>query len=124
MRNFARKAGLAAIIFLLFILTGHDSMAQQIPKADNSVHDRMYHMMQQSEKVALPATLVTRLNTINAADPNKAKIIWAQTALLKVMYNTALPKDDIIFFGKEILKNESNVYTPIHSDIKKVLEKL
>ena len=124
MRNYARQAVASAVVVLLFILSGFNSTAQQIPKADNTIHDKMYQLLNQSSKVILPPGVTEHINTINQDNPNKAKVVYAQLSMLKVLYNTALTKEDILFFGNQLLKNNTGTYLPIHADIKKILDKL
>lgn len=124
MRNYTNKAVAAAVAVLLFILLGFNSTAQQIPKADNTVHDKMYQLLNRSDKVVLPAEVTEHINTINQDNPYKTKVIHAQLRILKVLYNKTLPKEDVLFFGNQLLKNNTGMYLPIHSDIKKILDKL
>jgi hypothetical protein len=123
MIKYARQLILTSLMFC-FVLISPDSKAQELPKADNSVHDRMYSLMQKSDKVSLPKELADHITRINEDKPHKAKLIYSQTSMLKVLYNKALTKDDIRFFGNQLLKNHSKTMTPIHADIRKILNKL
>ena len=111
-------------IVLCLVLLSFSSKAQEPPKADNSIHDRMYSLIQKSEQVLLPQELTDHISQINKNNPHKGKRIYAQTSMLKVLYNKELPKDDIRFFGKQLLLNQSETMTPIHADIRKILNKL
>jgi hypothetical protein len=111
-------------LILCLVLFSLSSKAQEPPNADNSIHDRMYSLLQKSEKVLLPQELTDHINEINKDHPHKAKLVYAQTSMLKVLYNKELPKDDIRFFGKQLLLNHSQTMTPIHADIRKILNKL
>ncbi len=123
MRNFSKQAVLAAFTALLFILAGYNSHAQDIPKADNSIHDRMYALMRKSDSVVLPNDVTEKINSININNPGKKKAIYTQTSVLKVLYNKELSKNDILFFGNQILKSSSSSIAAISGDIKKLLTK-
>ena len=111
------------VLFSLVSLSGH-AQSQAIPKADNTIHDRMYLLLQKSNAVVLPTEITEHINLINKDNPYKAKVVYAQLSVLKVLYNKALPKEDIRFFGNQLLKTESEIYSPISGDIKTILGKL
>lgn len=121
MRNYTKQAIPAAVAVLLFILLGFNSMAQQLPKADNSVHDKMYDLIRKSDKVILPKDVTDKLHSININNPQKNKTVYLQTSVLKVLYNKALGKKDILFFGEQILKSSSASIAAINTDIKQLL---
>ncbi|MBC7937357.1 MAG: hypothetical protein H7Y86_18590 [Rhizobacter sp.] len=124
MRKHFKQVAAALAVVLLFLLAGFSAAAQEIPKADNSIHDRMYFLAQKSDKILLPAEVSAHVRLLNTGQPNSAKRISAQTAALKVLYNKNLSKDDILFFGNQLLKIQSSTYTPLHVDIKKLLTNL
>lgn len=115
---------MAALIF--FSVLGYSSFAQQkpLPTADNSIHDRMYTLIQKSDKVVLPDDVTQHITAINTNTLNKEKIMYAQLTVLKVLHNKALSKEDISFFGSQLLKRTSGMYVPIQADIKKILDNL
>lgn len=124
MKIYLKHSACIAVTILLLTLLSFNSVAQEIPKADNSVHDRMYAMMNQSEKVQLPADIVHHIDSINQHNPYKIKLTWAQSSILKVMHNKTFKKEDLVFFGNEILKMNSETFMPIYPQIKKMLNQL
>lgn len=125
MRNFLKQAVLTAFTVLLLLLAGYKSTAQQqIPKADNTIHDRMYYLIQKSQAVVLPAEVSQHITTINADNPKKAKAVYSQANALKVLYNSNVSKEDKLFFGNQMLKSSSATIIAIHPDIKKLLSNL
>ncbi|RYZ36889.1 MAG: hypothetical protein EOP49_32190 [Sphingobacteriales bacterium] len=124
MKNDRLKSARLLLALISFLLTSLTSLAQQGPKADNSVHDRMYYLIQKSGQVVLPEALTQQLQTWNNDNPNKAKIIYAQSNVFKVLYNPGLSKEDRRFFGNQMLQSSSVLYAPLHNEIKKVLAKL
>jgi len=124
MRNYTKQAALTAFAILLFALAGYNGMAQEIPKADNSIHDKMYDLVQKSKPVVLPAEVSQHINTINADNPNKARAAYSQGNALKVLYNKDISKTDKLFFANQMLKNQSAAITAIHAHIRQLLTKL
>jgi 5'(3')-deoxyribonucleotidase len=113
------------VLFLLFITIFSGAKAQQQTVAEaNYVHDRMYNLVVQSAAVNLPDSLTQKITWINRNNPYKQKTGFAQLSYLKVFYNTQLTSDDKRFFGNELLKNASDVFAPIHADVKKLLNSL
>ena len=125
MRNFLKQAVLTAFTVLLFVLAGNKTIAQQqLPKADNTIHDRMYYLIQKSQAVVLPAEVSQHITSINADNLKKVKAVYSQTNALKVLYNSNVSKDDKLFFGNQMLKSSSAAIIAIHPDIKKLLSNL
>ena len=110
----AKKAVLS--LCLLFILKSVS--AQQTASELNYVHDKMLALMQQSAAVSLPPDVIAKVEEINKHHEHKTKLISGQMSLLKVLYNTALKKEDILFFREQLLKNNSTSIVPIHSLVK------
>ena len=121
MKNSIKKVLLTTFSVLIFILMGHTSHAQEIPKAENSIHDKMYDLIKKSESVVLPAEVLERINKLNADNPKKAKTVHTQTTVFKVLHNKALSNADILFFGNQILKSQSASIIVINADIQKLL---
>lgn len=124
MRNYLLQAKAGIIAFFLLFITGTVALAQSTPKADNSIHDKMYYMIQGSSKVSLPPEVSQELVRLNTGNSQAKKAIFGQTSVLKVLYNTGLSKSDRLFFGEHILKNESPAIVAIRPDIKKLLANL
>ncbi|RYY65548.1 MAG: hypothetical protein EOO13_17000 [Chitinophagaceae bacterium] len=121
MKNIRIKASVLLAALLYCLLSSFTSSAQEIPKVDNVLHDRMYTMMLQSENVVLPKEVAEKLTTINQNNPQKNKAVYLQASVLKVLYNKTLSKNDIAFFGEHILKSPSASIAAINTDIKHLL---
>lgn len=106
-------------LFSFFIV--QSAAAQQTAKELNYVHDKMVLLMQQSEKVELPASVITNVQEINKNEEHKEKISRGQLSLLRVIYNPALKKEDIKFFSDQILNNNSSIMTAIQPLVRKKL---
>lgn len=124
MRKLTRSLTATVFVIMLLMLSAYSSTAQEIPKADNTVHDKLYYMIQKSSAVVLPGNVSEHITAINANNPNKAKAIYSQTRALKVMHNDALSKDDRRFFATHMLKSQSPAIIAIQGDIKKLLTNL
>jgi hypothetical protein len=108
---------LAFSVFFLLII--QSAFAQQTAAELNQVHDRMVLLMQQSATVELPQDIIAKVAEINQQEAQKTKISYGQLSLLKVIYNPALPKADILFFAREVLKNNASLFVAIHPLVKK-----
>lgn len=123
MKDFTKQTVLAVFTVMLLLLATYKSTAQLIPKADNSIHDRMYALMQKSEQVILPLPITEKIKTVNISNPHSKKAMFTQTSVMKVLYNSNLSKEDIVFFSNEILKSRSASIGAISADIKKLVTK-
>jgi hypothetical protein len=124
MRNITRPLAATAIVLLLLTLPAYKSNAQEIPKADNTIHDKMYYMIQNSSNIILPETVAQRIVSLNENNPGKAKAMYSQTRALKVLHNTTLSKEDLRFFGNQLLKSSSPAIIAIKDNITKLLTNL
>jgi len=124
MRKHLRQVATAFAVTLVCMLAGLSVTAQEIPKADNSIHDKLILLINKSNKVSLPAEVVQHIQSINQSNQNKRKAVYTQTTVLQVLYNTALSKSDRLFFGNHFLKNESPAIIAIRPDLQKLLANL
>lgn len=124
MKNTGRSFFSKIIFIVCFTFTGLSGRTQQTVQEANYIHDKMYGLINQSQAVQLPSDIVKEVENFNKENPARAKIVFAQLSMLKVMYNASLSKADIRFFGKQILSNQSATFTPIHTLVKQRLNKL
>ncbi|MFT3981008.1 MAG: hypothetical protein QM687_11095 [Ferruginibacter sp.] len=122
------KTFVAVLSFLSFgIFSEAEAQQKQHPQTlqeANYVHDKMYNLIRESAAVELPADIVSQVTELNKDNPYKQKFISGQLSLLKVVYNSNLKKEDIRFFGNQVLQSSSEVYKPIHAIVKQKLKKL
>ena len=123
--NCLRKKLFALSVFIIIAGFSHvNAQKQQTLQEANYVHDKMYNLIHASSTVEIPSDIINQLEQLNKDQPDKDKITKGQITLLKVMFNEALPKNDLRFFGEQILKNNSAMYSAIHTLVRKQLKKL
>ncbi len=126
MKKNSKQVVITILTLLLFIIVSFSStaQAQELPKADNTIHDKIYYLIQKSKAIVLPAEVLQRITATNANNPTKDKAAYSQSNVLKVLYNTSLSKDERLFFGNHMLKSNAAPIIAIHPEIKKLLTNL
>ena len=124
MRNSTRLIIYRCSILFFILGAGFNSIAQEVPKADNAVHDRMFNLITVSNKVVLPDSVIQYINDLNQDSPHKQKYTSSHLAVYRVLYNPTLSKADRRFFANEILNKTAAVWVPLQAHLKMVAKKI
>ncbi len=112
----------AMMLFSAFAFSQTSSGAPQNSLPGNEIHDKLFHLLQDSKSTLLPENMIDLLQSINEPGDMASKMFTYRSSILKTLYNPAVSKQDKVFICQHYMGQDSEAIEPIKTILQQHLE--